>query len=107
MDREQKIEAIRQKCYDANPELMERRDVIGNDRLGYSVSKYIKRYPIRLADVLLAIHKKAKIEEKGFVESLFSVEIDDLVNIHWNLRQDDLTQQSDECIDFLFKLYHE
>ena len=56
---------------------------------------------IRLADVLRAIHKKAKYRKLEMVlPSRYSLFIDDLVNIHWNLEKD-LEGQSDELKNFL------
>jgi hypothetical protein len=66
----------------------------------------MKHGPIRLADVLLAIassdnEKYTAISEFGHFLSLTDrMEVGD-VNVCWNLRHDDLTQQSDECITFL------
>jgi hypothetical protein len=60
--------------------------------------------PIRLADVLLAIGKvglKAHINQDGY----FPTKSGNTTTLnYWNLRTDDLTQQSDECIDFLYMI---
>jgi hypothetical protein len=57
-----------------------------------------------LADVLLAIHIKAGLPQKGFLTSEYSIAIDDLVNIHWDLKDDNLNHQSEECKQFLIEL---
>ncbi len=64
--------------------------------------------PIRLADVLLAIEKKYKdkyrVTSQGVFENYNPLLQRHVVNETWNLLKDDLTQQSDETIDFLFEL---
>ena len=62
--------------------------------------------PIRLADVLLAIGK-AQIELIASVPTIYleqaCLRTDDAIRF-WNLRTNDLSQQSDECINFLYSL---
>ena len=64
--------------------------------------------PIRLADVLLAI-RKVKGSAYDFAELLgLDWDSDGIIEEYrdsiWNLLKDDLTQQSDETIDFLYEL---
>lgn len=66
--------------------------------------------PIRLADVLLAIGSRAKdFELRNDYLWSWSVDVpkynDDRANqIFWNLRADDLRDQSDETINFIYNL---
>lgn len=55
--------------------------------------------PVRLADVLYAIGDK-KIDDDADAEVFYRGTAVKVLR-HWNLRQDDLTGQSDECITFL------
>jgi len=63
--------------------------------------------PIRLADVLLAVpHLKPRDHRnivRGQAESAGNVGFVTVV-CEWNLRKDDLTEQSDECVAFLYEL---
>lgn len=61
--------------------------------------------PIRLADVLLAISGRTGYNGKCWMleqDGLYVFER--LKRIAWNLRNDDLTQQSEETISFLYEL---
>lgn len=109
--RDQKLAAILAKCVEANPEIVtpasmyctcgvvlqreyEENRGQGNDWCPKCTGKMIQRpkrsRPIRLADVLLAVEELTldRLELLAF----------------WNLRDDDLTHQPDDCIDFLFSL---
>lgn len=100
MTNEQKLESIRQACIKANP------DVYSPTGL----EPLLEGRPIRLADVLLAIgnmltivdcdgnfyQMKMKLSDK---EPKFEKHLG-----KWNLRIDDLTQQSEAFIDFLHSL---
>jgi hypothetical protein len=84
-----KLELIRQACIKANP--------IGSGGFKYR--------PIRLADVLLAIDGTTQgqliaIRPNG---DMYRSDIQN-TKWHWNLRNDDLSQQSNECIEFLYDL---
>lgn len=62
---------------------------------------------IRLADVLLAIGEKYAVDGSGMLlKRQFGTSAYDCAGMPggWNLRADDLTQQSPECIDFLYEL---
>ena len=119
MNKSQKIEAIRKACIEANP--MIRVGIpeydIHDEHHGDS------ERPIRLADVLLAINYHREFaENKRDNLPPFAIqdwgcwmhnvqdelgeafEWGEIRNKNWNLRTDDLTQQSDECIDFLEKI---
>jgi hypothetical protein len=107
----EKLELIRQKCIEANPEIA---IPCGCPKGGMywdgqacekcGGTEYKSR-PIRLADVLLAIPTDGiewsmKKDRVGLRQSLgFKKEPTDWV--HWNLRKDDLNKQSEETIDFL------
>lgn len=125
--KDQQLQLIREKCIEANPEIVELKfgcvvkysskinmtcfhygvdtSEYGNGNVGwYFIKEDGGRYfdsmpnfpiigrPIRLSDVLLAM--KAKIYH-SFV---------DMDGIIWNLKQDDLTLQSPECIEFIYSL---
>jgi hypothetical protein len=83
-----KLETIRQKCIEANPDLQYRLEhLIASDTFEVG--------PIRLADVLLAMHSR----DSGWTPK----EVMRLLSL-WNLREDDLTKQSPETIQFLASL---
>lgn len=87
MTRDQNIEAIRAACIKANPDSFER-------------FNWGKPSPIRLADVLLAMREGGKATE---AQEFWLIEDCNRENT-WNLRKDDLTLQSDECVIFLANL---
>jgi hypothetical protein len=97
--REVFLARVRAACIKANPE----RDWRGR--------QWIEE-PVRLADVLLALKGNANIaiDELGyFMEAEDSTRDNNLYSkVYqgrcWNLRQDDLTLQSDECVSFLASL---
>jgi len=144
MNKQEKIEAIRQKCIEANPEIVELKfgcifehTWCGEKTINIISSKpepsmnqillrvptidgntwdfeipFQKEYkilgrPIRLADVLLAIGKKQEIKPRL---ELWSVQLEMMFtrnernNAMWNLLKDSLSDQSSECIDFLYEL---
>lgn len=94
----QKLEAIRQKCIEANQDKWTR-------------SMQAREFPIRLADVLLAMHGNRKsgqlfaVVGNGAIYELsggnFKEDADKPALASWNLRQDDLEEQSPETIDFI------
>ena len=96
MTRDENISAIRATCIKANPEKDWR-------SFKYGKLPIVPNNP-RLADVLLAIRKHYNSYFSGKQSSEESVEIDDLVNCHWDLEADDLTLQSDACVAFLTDL---
>lgn len=65
--------------------------------------------PIRLADVLLAMEKKVKDKSTNNTEYLSNEmqylweSAKDIIHL-WNLREDDLSKQSAECLEFLANL---
>ena len=59
--------------------------------------------PIRLADVLLAI-MEVDVEKAFPTENYPATKIIAMIVGRWNLRKDDLTEQSDECVAFLAQL---
>lgn len=89
MTREEQLQLIRQKCVEANPEIKNR---------VHSAFGAI----IRLADVLLAIEQTEHWRKGTFLRERKTTIHD--VYERWNLRKDDLTQQSDECLQFLADL---
>lgn len=99
-----KIETIREACIKANADLVE---LNGAE---------IPSRPIRLADVLLAIEEDKQVviskEDDGAYFGKVSngdTRYEHDISIRWspafwNLRADDLTQQSEETINFLYDL---
>lgn len=101
MTHEEKIAAIREACIAANPtKEWEYTEQDGSGRY----YKVVER--CRLADVLLALQsvKHWRITRAA----QFSIPQGRLrrgAYVDWNLRNDNLTAQSPECIDFLFELF--
>ena len=92
-----KLQTIREACIKANPKKeWEEYFPDAGDHRGVAVD-----IPCRLAAVLLAIDEKFVEENSGNwgVEETQSK----LVKL-WNLRNDDLSQQSEETINFLYDL---
>jgi hypothetical protein len=127
MTHQEKLEAIRQKCIEANPEIawskpgcrmvlrgdawwehaiqVEDRLLFNEttrklEKLGIGRNWKIIGRPIRLADVLLVLMKLLRDGQSA------SKVKDDLYRLAhlWNCFEDDLTKQSPETIDFLFTL---
>lgn len=105
--KKENIEIIRKACVAANPQ-------VGNYDVcpcGMSDCQNFRDgridAPIRLADVLLAVpHLKPKDHRnivRGQAESVGNVGFMTVI-CEWNLRKDDLTEQSDECLTFLADL---
>lgn len=111
MTREQKIEEIRQWCIQANPDIKNREEVLHPQGLGFSASISVFE-TIGLADVLLAIQVGRKDANKHgysirhtgrfYRDNLSS--ISGVYMADWNLRKDDINDQSDEFIDFIHGL---
>ena len=106
-----KLTLIREKCIAANPEIKgvfcEGCGIPWKDAKS-TCPRYVsdpcypspeRERPIRLADVLLAIETAAKkrVDENEGEMAHVSVHL-------WNLRADDLQQQSEETINFLHEL---
>jgi len=111
----EKLELIRQKCIEANPEILETLSLSENAEIIHT--RTISR-PIRLADVLLAIREKDVVisafqSDEG---ACFGKVVDGNTNYDdrfevdwslafWNLRKDDLNEQSQETISFIASLF--
>lgn len=104
-----KLEAIQRACIAANPEIVieEREHYSGEQEP--AIEAVIRT--IRLADILLAIGEKIglggdviAVDSDGTFHQENDVGDFSCKNVNWNLRQDDLTKQSPECIDFLSEL---
>lgn len=97
-------EAIRQKCIKANPNRIHFCCKYGtyddNEFCDYCLEH---ARPIRLADILLAIDEKNRVAGmKGW--NLITVDAAFKIISLYDLRADDLEQQSEETINFLYKL---
>lgn len=109
--REERLAAIRQKCIEANPNITKEGVAVTFTGNVATDAKLVSR-PIRLADVLLAIEAEHKFNSNP--EPAIAAKIDLVTNVYrqgvllheryWNLRADDLEQQSDETIAFLHSL---
>lgn len=106
MNRDQQIALIRQKCIEATRKLRQ----CSNHGVEFSVECEVCRTrPISLSLVLLALEKAdtysdriVSINSAGLFEVRYAE--DGNINVEWNLRKDDLTEQTDKCITFLTKL---
>lgn len=103
MTHQEKLEAIRKKCIEiieGDIEFDKNLSLAGAERM---IIQYFR--PIRLADVLLAIEKVDDfgriVLHQTFGEVLFIARNRECA---WNLRADDLTKQSESCINFLYSL---
>ena len=102
MENNDKLNFIRQKCIEANPNRSEGWDEDSGRPTG---SGYMDFMPCRLADVLLVIKKmymNGTLQKEGEFKN--GTEWFGEIAWDWNLRSDDLTQQSEETINFLFDL---
>jgi hypothetical protein len=118
MTREQNIALIREKCIGANPETASRNlsaETVDAHISGGICSVEKESRVIRLADVLLAMDDNADIAGDYSVETDGTLmkrhppkgmtdEYWGYTKFRWNLRKDDLTEQSDECLSFLAQL---
>jgi hypothetical protein len=89
MTHQEKLEAIRKACVEANPK-REWTMIVGG---GWTES------PVRLADVLLAMDAKLKTP---FFETANDWER--FLFIKWNLYKDSLEEQSEETVAFIYDL---
>lgn len=97
MTRDEQLALIRSRCIAANYEEILKRRLQKSSR-GVDVVEV--DYPIRLADLLLAILEKWG-EYRLSNTNVYGV--DGLLD-SWNLHKDDLTEQSDEFIQFAYDL---
>ena len=117
MTRQQNTEAIRRACVAANPNIEISRTWLGGSETSVRLNEKINYRPIRLADVLLAIsvsQSKRGYDNENHVWAVdtagefFGQSDSDGSPLYrdmvWNLRTDDLTAQSDECLAFISSL---
>ena len=106
-----KIEKIREKYIEANPEIEKEKEIDnvninnpeGDPMEDFSAYKYDR--PIRLADVLLAISVKDPKIHYGITDDGQFINIfDDSSFPWWDLKNDNLESQSKETIDFIHEL---
>lgn len=93
------LEAIRQKCIDANPEIKDREYVYKGIRGGLAISTI--NAPIRLADVLLAIAWHGKEYACGSGDNVAEFSFTGSEPPYWNLRDDNLEKQLPQTVDFI------
>lgn len=114
MTHTERLGAVRQKCIEANPTIVRWGgfDLAKMALGGVPESAPDEVRPIRLADVLLAIGKAMTRGNSYFVDAdggfheWFAPQgrLDLRTVGRWNLRADDLSQQSEETIDFIASL---
>lgn len=111
METKDKIEAIRQKCIEIQPSILDLvfgcevmtkdgvRKLIGKGCLptGFSGYEYTIGRPIRLADVLLMIDSIGGIEHVN--DNLMLI-----IRVYWDLKNDSLDLQLNSTIDFIYSL---
>ena len=83
---------VREACIKANPDIEVGEEIAEENGM---------MRPIRLADVLLAIREKMPL---GNIPMGHGTSVLNLMMQHWNLRTDDLSQQSPETLKFLADL---
>lgn len=97
------LQFIKEKCIESNPnkEWCELRP----DGGGYEM--WLEGVPCRLADVLLAVDRKRPPKQEWYVRydgQFRDVRNDAWGNVSWNLLDDRLEKQSDECLTFIWNL---
>ena len=100
-DKQTNLEIIRQKCIEANPEPY--KNLVRDNATNFAT--------IRLADVLLAIYTKLAREENIKSERIRGMQqrnrygaLVDVLLDKYDLRKDDLNDQSEETITFIAQL---
>ncbi|MCB1392884.1 hypothetical protein [Nitrobacter sp.] len=101
MTRQEQLDLIRAACIEANPSDTTLRDK--NSWQGLQIKREYGR-PVRLADVLLALEQSGDPQYAVNTTGEFMRWGDTPTGIRWNLRKDDLAEQSDECVAFLAEL---
>lgn len=102
--REEQIALVRQKCIEANSDFLVG-PCLGCARKGKAHLLALRpdQRPIRLADVLLALDGLRKNEPYSKTQRNFEAVTLGYTK-GWNLRKDDLIEQSDETIEFIATL---
>jgi hypothetical protein len=93
MTRDEKLQAIKEKCMTANP-----------GRVWVCSEKCHGCMDVRLADVLLTLKASSEQDELNLGLPLELHHGVKGLLAKWNLRWDDLSEQSDETIDFIHSL---
>lgn len=93
MTKQEQLDFIRSRCIAANPEIEE--------RSRFNRLHEVRVLPIRLADLLLAIDGLTAGKVPG---NDFAYIRKGNVRSKWLLTKDDLTEQSNECVSFLYDL---
>ena len=99
-----KLEELKKKIQEANPKRQERLDI------GLGV---LENPILRLSDVLLAIGKAdykvidKKLDQMGAPYHYWNkgMLLENFIFIMWNLKDDNIDNQSRECIEFLEKIF--
>src|SRR4051794_25959224 len=108
LTRQAKIDAISQRCVEANPGIVARMcdecsgspKVVRTECLGYrtKTSYKLSNPPIRLADVLLACQGAGEPVGINFLGWFFDLLDDEASAPQWDLHHDSLTDQNDATI---------
>jgi hypothetical protein len=93
-----KLQYIKDKCVEANPNLS-----IKHGKMFRDGKMWSSETPIRLADVLVAIHKQARDYYKNIpAEAQYYYEMKGRrLLFDWDTLDNNLENQSEECIDFI------
>jgi hypothetical protein len=95
MNRHEQLDLIRAACIDANPSDTTLRDK--NSWQGLQIKREYGR-PIRLADALEAARRVGHTSTEDWLGVVTGVVT------RYDLRKDDITEQSDECVAYLAQL---
>jgi hypothetical protein len=98
----EKCEQLKKVIQAANPEILQQKCThkLMHDENGCPFGEHSR--PIRLADVLLVVHKKVFGKHETVSLPTAKPLLD--VVMEWNLKDDNLDHQSDECKQFLIGL---
>lgn len=101
---EEQYQQLKQKIQEANPKFFER---LVQVNMGAGREITVRDENVRLADVLLVMKEKYSVGRVG-KKAYFSSTMEDISQgaywKGWNLLKDDLSEQTDECKQFLFEL---
>jgi hypothetical protein len=105
MTKQDQINLIREKCVEANPSIQDREyccKYSTYDRRNFCDRCSEKPLGIHLADVLLALGSQSIVIGAEGQFRNYDDDCDDAP--YWNLRADDLREQSDATVEFLHQL---
>lgn len=101
--REEKLKVIRVAAISANPEIGKQETNLRISRGRIQNIEGWQSRQIKIADILLVLQEKSGWYFTGVAKGMMIFE-SGARYYYYNLRADDLTQQSEECISFLYEL---